>query len=86
MTTKYLYEGEKGYEWLDSVTVLRKAITDSLANGYRTVPISAGHFCTLVPASPKDGRTLRERALAFASSCGLRYAIENHGTVVRFFA
>ena len=86
MTTSYIYQSERGHEWLDSVTALRKAIADSLANGYRTVPISTADFCTLVPANPEDRRTLGEQVLAFASNCGFRYAIENHSAVVRFFA
>ncbi len=86
MTTKYMYESKAGYEWLDAVTALGKAIMDSLGAGRRTVPMTVADFCTVMwHADRADGRSLDEQLLAFASNCGLRFALENHAQDVRFW-
>jgi hypothetical protein len=84
--TKYIYEGKTGYEWLDAPTALEKAIVQSLTAGWREVPMTVEDFRTVMDhGDPEDERSLNEQLLAFASNCGLRFAVANHGQDVRFW-
>jgi hypothetical protein len=86
MPTKHLYKSKTGSERLDSAIALRRAIEDSLKAGCRTVPMTVDVFCTMTQHEDlANTRTLEERLLAFASSCGLRFRLENHALYVRFY-
>ncbi len=86
MTTNHMYEGKRGYEWLDAATALEKGIRDSIKVGHRSVRMTCIDFCKVIQhANSEDTRPLNEQLLAFASKCGLQFRVENHALDVRFY-
>ena len=85
--TNIYYESDAGYEWIDSMEALRRAITDSFRNGRRVVAIGIGDFCTLMQA--RDVCTMhqvRQLLVTFVSSSGFGGFVREHDDAIEFFA
>jgi hypothetical protein len=87
MTTKYLFQGKNGDEWLDPITALRRALVDSFGEGRKMVPMDTGDFGIMMQhANSQDTRGIHERAEAFARAAGFGLDFHDHARLVRFFA
>jgi hypothetical protein len=87
MTTKYLFQGKNGYEWLDAIKALRRALADSFDEGRKMVPMDTGDFGIMMQhANSQDARGIHEQVEAFARAAGFGFDFHDHARVVRFFA